>query len=656
MTTFRDLDLIEPLQRAIAHVGYTSPTPIQAQAIPPLLDGRDVLGCAQTGTGKTAAFALPVLQHLAAGKHRRGPRPIRALVLTPTRELASQIDACFSDYGANLPLKTKVIFGGVKEGAQIDALRRGVDVLVATPGRLLDLEGRGHVDLRHVEFFVLDEADRMLDMGFIHDVKKVLARLPRERQNLLFSATMPAKVVDLAQSFLTDPVQIEVTPQSSTVEKIEQRVYFTDKGDKRHLLVDLVESLGVDRAIVFTRTKHGANRLTKQLVKAGIESAPIHGNKSQGARERALEGFREGKVRLLVATDLASRGLDIDEVTHVFNFDLPNEPEVYVHRIGRTGRAGRDGIAIAFCDTSEGEMPRDIEKLTGQDIPVVTEHAYHCEAAMPAQARGSRRGMSASSARAAVARAAANAPAASAPAAVAAAAVLRGGAAARLRTARAVPGGAGAAPARCARRSRPGPGVSAAAPRPRASAALAAAVVAADDRGPRAGGPPPNDLRGPRVRRAATEAPPPTHPGPRPSDLPAVGQPRRLLHRRRPDRDSAASRTSLAPRPQSASPDALRRRTLPRPQSASPDALRCRTRAQRTSALCAPPPGGRAELVLVAFDPQRDEPSSSLLGVDPRPGRSARRSCRWTPVSDGRTWTCVGAERVAGVPPSLRAA
>ncbi|MCA8924971.1 MAG: DEAD/DEAH box helicase, partial [Planctomycetes bacterium] len=388
LTAFTDLDLIEPLQRAVASAGYTTPTPIQAQAIPPLLQGRDVLGCAQTGTGKTAAFALPVLQHLHQRKAPRGKPRIRALILTPTRELASQIDASFQQYGANLRCTNLVMFGGVNENPQIAALRRGVEILVATPGRLLDLEGRGHVDLRHVEFFVLDEADRMLDMGFIHDVRRVLKVLPVNRQNLLFSATMPPKIVELAGSFLHDPISIEVTPESTTVEKIEQSVYFTERPDKRRLLVDLIGQLEVERAIVFSRTKHGANRLTKQLDQAGIVAAPIHGNKSQAARERALEGFRAGKVRILVATDIAARGIDIDGVSHVFNFDLPNEPESYVHRIGRTGRAGNSGVAVAFCDPSEGEYLRDIEKLIGFTLPVVEDHAYHCPAAVPPPVRG----------------------------------------------------------------------------------------------------------------------------------------------------------------------------------------------------------------------------------------------------------------------------
>ncbi len=395
MTTFHDLGLVAPLLRAIEAENYQRPTPIQAQAIPPLLDGRDVLGCAQTGTGKTAAFALPVLQRLAGKGPSRGKPRISALVLTPTRELAAQIGESFAAYGRFLSARHLVIFGGVGEQPQIQALRRGVDVLVATPGRLLDLMGQGHVDLRHVELFVLDEADRMLDMGFVRDVRRVIAALPKQRQNLLFSATMPPAITELAATFLHDPVRVEVTPQSTTVERIEQTVMFVDRPDKRRLLTDLLRDRAVERAIVFTRTKHGANRLTKQLEKAAITAAAIHGNKSQNVRRRALEGFRQGDVAVLVATDLASRGLDVDDVSHVFNYDLPNEPESYVHRIGRTGRAGRSGIAVSFCDASEGEYLRAIERLIGQDIPVASGHAYHCEAAIPparGQARGGQQG------------------------------------------------------------------------------------------------------------------------------------------------------------------------------------------------------------------------------------------------------------------------
>jgi ATP-dependent RNA helicase RhlE len=389
--SFTDLDLIEPLQRAVAAQGYSTPTPIQARAIPLLLAGRDVLGCAQTGTGKTAAFSLPILQHLEARKPG-GRRRIRVLVMTPTRELAAQIDESFSAYGRFLDLRHCVIFGGVSERPQIDALRKGLDILVATPGRLLDLQGRGLIDLRGVEFFVLDEADRMLDMGFVRDVRRVLKVLPQQRQNLLFSATMPKAIRELADSFLRDPEFVAVTPQATTVERIEQSVMFVAKADKRHLIVELMATESVARAIVFTRTKHGANRLTKVLVKAGIEAAAIHGNKSQGARTRALEGFRKGAIPVLVATDLASRGIDVDDVSHVFNFDLPNEPESYVHRIGRTARAGRGGVAVSFCDPGETEYLYAIERLIGMEVPQRHEHSYHCPEAMPRRSAAQRGG------------------------------------------------------------------------------------------------------------------------------------------------------------------------------------------------------------------------------------------------------------------------
>jgi ATP-dependent RNA helicase RhlE len=383
---FDDLELIEPLLRAVATQGYDRPTPIQAQAIPPLLAGRDVLACAQTGTGKTAAFTLPILQHLAPSLPSKSRAP-RALVLTPTRELAAQIDESIRTYGHHLRPRHAVIYGGVGENPQIRALTRGLDLLVATPGRLLDLHGRGHVDLGGVDFFVLDEADRMLDMGFIHDVRKVLAALPKERQNLLFSATMPAPIVKLAGSFLRDPARIEVTPPATTVERIEQRVMFVERPDKRALLVSLLRGKGVGRTLVFTRTKHGANRLAAQLDKAGIRASAIHGNKSQNARTRALDEFRRGSTPVLIATDIAARGLDVDGVTHVVNYELPNEPESYVHRIGRTGRAGNDGIAISLCDSTEGDYLRSIEKTIGQKIEISRDHDYHSAAAIPKSGR-----------------------------------------------------------------------------------------------------------------------------------------------------------------------------------------------------------------------------------------------------------------------------
>ena len=340
------------------------------------------MGCAQTGTGKTAAFLLPIIQHLA-GDRRPGKRRIRSLVLTPTRELAAQIGDSFDDYATHVDLKHMVIFGGVKPNPQIEKLRRGIDVLVATPGRLLDLHGQGFVDLGDVEFFVLDEADRMLDMGFIHDVRRVLKALPDDRQNLLFSATMPDAIVKLANGFLSAPVKVEVDPQSTTVERIVQKIMFVEKADKRRLLADLLRDDDIEAAIVFTRTKHGANRVVKELAKVDIDAAAIHGNKSQSARTRALNGFRDGSLRVLVATDIAARGIDVDGVSHVFNYDLPNIPESYVHRIGRTGRAGREGIAIAFCDDTETAFLRDMEKLTGDAIERVLDHEWHFDGAMP---------------------------------------------------------------------------------------------------------------------------------------------------------------------------------------------------------------------------------------------------------------------------------
>jgi len=377
---FEDLDLCPPLLEALESVGYTEPTPIQEQAIPPLLEGRDMLGCAQTGTGKTAAFALPILNHLALNPTRGRP-VIRALVLCPTRELASQIKQCFVDYSANMRCQSAVVFGGVSARSQIGILRRGIDVLVATPGRLLDLEDQGYIRLDQVEFFVLDEADRMLDMGFIHDIRKVLKLLPEKRQNLLFSATMPKKIMDLGSRFLHDPARVEITPESTTVEAIEQSLMFVAKSDKRRLLTYLIKELEPSRALVFSRTKHGANRMVKNLDRDGIVALAIHGNKSQGARERALGRFRTGELKVLVATDVASRGIDVQEISHVINVDLPNEPEVYVHRIGRTGRAGLGGRAISFCDEGEGEYLTSIEYTIRQQIEVDEDHPYHSEEA-----------------------------------------------------------------------------------------------------------------------------------------------------------------------------------------------------------------------------------------------------------------------------------
>ncbi|MBA3460572.1 MAG: DEAD/DEAH box helicase [Deltaproteobacteria bacterium] len=381
---FSELGLIPPLATAVAAEGYLEPTPIQARAIPHVLAGKDLLGLAQTGTGKTAAFALPILQRLSSGGTINvRQRPIRCLVLTPTRELASQIGESFSTYGKNLPLRNTVIFGGVGMDAQKQALRSGMDILVATPGRLLDLAGQGLVDLKPLEVFVLDEADRMLDMGFIHDVKRVIAMLPRKKQTLFFSATMPREAQQLADQLLHDPETVAVTPPSTTAEKVDQEVFFVEKADKRALLVEVLADAQMSRVLVFSRTKHGANRIAEHLLKARIFAEAIHGNKSQNARERALAGFKSGRVRVLVATDIAARGIDVDAVSHVVNFDVPEVPETYVHRIGRTARAGASGMAITFCDSEERPDLRNIEKLTRQAIPVVEGHPYESKNPAP---------------------------------------------------------------------------------------------------------------------------------------------------------------------------------------------------------------------------------------------------------------------------------
>ena len=372
--TFRDLGLIAPILSALEEQGYTRPSPIQEKAIPPALEGRDVLGCAQTGTGKTCAFAAPILQRLSASRVQG--HPLRALILTPTRELAIQIEESFLAYGKHLPLRCAVIFGGVGQNPQVEALGRGVDILVATPGRLMDLYQQGFVKLDQLEIFVLDEADRMLDMGFIHDVKKILKWLPRKKQTMLFSATMPPEIAELVNSLLHDPVRVAVDPVSSPVEAIQQSVYFVDKNNKTKLLAYLIRELDVKNALVFTRTKHGANKVARDLAKAGITAAAIHGNKSQTARQQALADFKAGKIQCLVATDIAARGLDIEELSHVFNYNLPEVPETYVHRIGRTGRAGREGAAVAFCDFGEKPLLRDIEKLMGRTVPAVEDHPY----------------------------------------------------------------------------------------------------------------------------------------------------------------------------------------------------------------------------------------------------------------------------------------
>jgi ATP-dependent RNA helicase RhlE len=372
---FRDLRLIEPLLRALVTEGYTVATPVQAEAIPPALEGRDVIGCAQTGTGKTAAFALPILQRLS-----RNPRPTtrtpqaRCLVLCPTRELATQISDGFRAYGKHLDMRHVIIFGGVNQTPQVKLLRGGPDIIVATPGRLLDLMNQGHVDLRGIEVFVLDEADRMLDMGFIRDIRKVIAQLPAQRQTMLFSATMPQEIRELADTLLRNPAVVQVTPVSKTADGIDESVYFVEKSNKSQLLAHLVNALPMSRALVFTRTKHGADRVVRNLHSRGIKSEAIHGNKSQNARQRALENFRSNRIPVLVATDIASRGIDIDDVTHVVNYDLTHEPETYVHRIGRTARAGATGSAVSFCDREERPNLRAIERLIKRTIPVRTDH------------------------------------------------------------------------------------------------------------------------------------------------------------------------------------------------------------------------------------------------------------------------------------------
>ena len=372
--TFRELGLCAPILKALEEQGYEKPSPIQERAIPPALMGKDVLGLAQTGTGKTCAFGTPILQLLDSRFDES--HPTRALILTPTRELAIQIGDSFTAYGKHLNLRHTVIFGGVGQNPQVEALRRGADILVATPGRLIDLYQQKLLDLSHIEIFVLDEADRMLDMGFIHDVKKILGFLPKKKQTMLFSATMPKEISDLVDSLLHDPAKVAVDPVSSPVDRIEQSVYFVDRNNKTRLLAHLVRTLNVKNALVFTRTKHGANKVAGDLMKEGITAAAIHGNKSQTARQQALADFKAGRVQVLVATDIAARGIDIEELSHVFNYNLPEVPETYVHRIGRTGRAGHGGKAVAFCDFSEKPLLSAIEKLMGRTVPVVEEHPY----------------------------------------------------------------------------------------------------------------------------------------------------------------------------------------------------------------------------------------------------------------------------------------
>ncbi|WP_213522620.1 DEAD/DEAH box helicase [Nonlabens sp.] len=374
--TFKELGLVEPILRALQDQGYERPTPIQAQAIPVLLEGKDLLGCAQTGTGKTAAFSIPIVQDLYNRQPPKGKRRIKTLVVTPTRELAIQIGENFSAYTKYTDIKNTVIFGGVKQTSQVYALHQGIDVLVATPGRLLDLINQRYISLDHVEHFVLDEADQMLDMGFIHDIKKLLKLLPQKRQSLFFSATMPSAIVKLSNEILGNPARVTIEPEKTTAEKVEQRIYHVNKMNKTKLLIDLLDNELNDATLVFSRTKHGANKIVKDLDKAGIKSAAIHGNKSQAARQKALQQFKDGDLHALIATDIAARGIDIDELSYVVNYDLPNVPESYVHRIGRTGRAGASGLAISFCMLEERPFLKDIEKLIRTSIPVVEVHDF----------------------------------------------------------------------------------------------------------------------------------------------------------------------------------------------------------------------------------------------------------------------------------------
>lgn len=373
---FNELNLLEPILNALTKQGYTEPTPIQQQAIPYVLEGRDVMGCAQTGTGKTAAFAIPIIQRIHAFKQADNSNKIRALIVTPTRELAIQIEESFKNYGSELKLRYTVIFGGVNQSQQVNRLKNGVDVLIATPGRLLDLQQQGFIKLGNLEIFVLDEADRMLDMGFIHDVKKIIKMIPAKRQTLFFSATMPKEITSLANSILTDPVKVEVNPVSSTAEMIEQALYYVDTPAKKDLLVHVLKETTAPSVLVFSRTKHGADKIVKLLAKNKVTAEAIHGNKSQNARQRALSNFKDKTSRVLVATDIAARGIDIDELSFVINYDIPNIPETYVHRIGRTGRAGASGIAVSFCDKEERKYIRDIQKLISLEIPVVSNHPF----------------------------------------------------------------------------------------------------------------------------------------------------------------------------------------------------------------------------------------------------------------------------------------
>jgi ATP-dependent RNA helicase RhlE len=375
--TFNELNIAEPILRAIAEKGYTHPTPIQEKAIPVLLRGEDLLGCAQTGTGKTAAFAIPIIQQIYLDEFRvKTHRKIKALVVTPTRELAIQIQENFDEYGKYTDLRNTVIFGGVKQGKQTASLRQGVDILVATPGRLLDLISQGFITLKHIEYFVLDEADQMLDMGFVHDIKKLITLLPTKRQSLFFSATMPKSIVDLSGKILGNPERVTVKPEQATAEKVDQAVYFVTKGDKPNLLAHVILTEKAESTLVFSRTKHGADKIVRRLAKDKITAEAIHGNKSQNQRQKALGNFKDGKTKVLIATDIAARGIDVSELSLVVNYDLPNVPETYVHRIGRTGRAKASGIALSFCDVEERPYLRDIEKLINQKLPVISDHPH----------------------------------------------------------------------------------------------------------------------------------------------------------------------------------------------------------------------------------------------------------------------------------------
>ncbi|MBC8767951.1 DEAD/DEAH box helicase [Arenibacter sp. BSSL-BM3] len=375
--TFKDLGIIEPILKALTAEGYTNPTPIQEQSIPILLKGKDLLGCAQTGTGKTAAFSIPIIQQMVMDREaNQQQRKIRTLVVTPTRELAIQIGESFTSYSRFTGIRNTVIFGGIKQGRQTDALRKGVDVVIATPGRLLDLMNQGFISLRDIKYAVLDEADQMLDMGFIHDIKKIIAKLPSNRQSLFFSATMPPAIVELSKKILGDFDRVTIKPQQATAEKVEQGVYFVTKKNKPSLLIHLLEKEPNDSALVFSRTKHGANKIVKQLAKADIKADAIHGNKSQNARQKALGDFKDGELKVLIATDIAARGIDVEELSLVINYDLPNVPETYVHRIGRTGRASASGIALSFCDAEERPYLKDIQKLINQQVPVIKDHPF----------------------------------------------------------------------------------------------------------------------------------------------------------------------------------------------------------------------------------------------------------------------------------------